>query len=126
MAITYVPVDPARFSALIFMGCEPKLDRETGNQHTNKDGTARKWIVFASAMQPAGFDPSQSETGTLQVTVTAVDEPANGLAVGALVTFDDMRAGTMKAQRDESTGRLSGGNLFWQATGVRAKLTGKS
>lgn len=120
MAITYAPVDPGRFTALLFLGCEPKLDRETGNQQTSKDGMFRKWTVHASALQPAGFDPSQSESGTLQVTVTAVDEPANGLPVGTSVTFTDMRVGTMKASRDEASGRLSGGNLFWQATGVRA------
>jgi hypothetical protein len=119
MAITYAPVDPARFTALVFLACEPKLDRETGNQQTNKDGSARKWTVHASAVQPAGFDAAQSESGTLQVTVTSPDQPANGLSVGMPVTFTDMKAGTMKAAKDEATGRLSGGNLFWQATGVR-------
>lgn len=125
MPITSAPVDPARFTALIFMGCEPKLDRDTGNQHTSKDGMYRKWTVVVAASKPASWDPARAETDTLQVTVTSAEEPANGLVMGTPVTFTDFTTGVMSPEADAESGKIRGGKLYWQATGVRP-VGGKS
>jgi hypothetical protein len=122
--ITSAPVDPARFTSLLFMACQPKIDRDTQIQHTTKDGSSRKWTVVVAAIKPASYDPAQLENGTLNVTVTSVDNPADGMAPGTPVTFVDFTTGVMKPEAGEG-GKIRGGSLFWSATGIRA-LVGKS
>lgn len=126
MPITSAPVDPARFTALLFMACEPKLDRETGSQHTTKDGSSRKWTVVVAATKPASYDRDRLESDTLSVTVTSVDDPAEGLPMGVPVTLTDFSVGVMAPEAGEG-GKIRGGRLFWSATGVRAlAAVGKS
>lgn len=120
--LTNAPVDPRRFAALIFMGCEAKLDRETGIQHTSKDGSAAKWTVQIAASKPSQFDPSKMDGDVLAVTVTSAGHPAPDVPVGAMVTLEDFTVGVMPPESREG-GKISGGRLFWSATGVRV-LTG--
>lgn len=122
MAITSAPVDPARFSGLMFMSCEPKLDRDTGAQHTTKDGSARKWVVSVAATKPANWDATQMEKDVLSVTVTSADDPADGLVMGTPVTFDDFSVGVMapEARGEGENMKIRGGRLFWSANGVRS------
>jgi hypothetical protein len=123
MAVTFTsaPVDPARFTALVFMGCEPKLDRETGQQHTTKDGFSRKWTVNISAAKPSPYDSARTEVDALAVTVTSEVDPADGLVMGTPVTLDGFTVGVMAPEAGEG-GKIRGGRLFWSATGVRAKV----
>jgi hypothetical protein len=123
--INSAPVDPARFTALIFMGCEPKLDRETGIQHTTKDGLSKKWAVLVAAAKPASYDADRTESDTLQVTVTSPDDPATGLTMGMPVTLDDFSVGVMAPEAGEG-GKIRGGRLFWSASSVRALVPAKS
>jgi hypothetical protein len=124
MAVTFTsaPVDLARFTALVFMGGEPKLDRETGIQQTTKDGFAKKWTVRISAAKPSPYDSARTEVDTLLVTVTSEVDPADGLALGTPVTLDGFTVGVMAPEAGEG-GKIRGGRLFWSATGVRAKLS---
>jgi hypothetical protein len=123
--ITSAPVDPARFSGLMFMSCEPKVDRDTGAQHTTKDGSARKWTVTVAATKPATYDPTRQENDVLSVTVTSVDDPADGLVMGTPVTFTDFSVGVMAPEAGEG-GKIRGGRLFWSASGVRPLVGAKS
>jgi hypothetical protein len=122
--ITSAPVDPARFSGLMFMSCEPKVDRDTGVQHTTKDGSARKWTVTVAATKPATYDPARMENDVLAVTVTSPDDPADGLVMGTPVTFTDFSVGVMAPEAGEG-GKIRGGRLFWSANGVRALVASK-
>jgi hypothetical protein len=124
MAITSAPVDPARFSGLMFMSCAPKLDPETQIQHTTKDGSSRKWTVTVAATKPATYDPTRQENDVLAVTVTSVDDPADGLVMGTPVTFTDFSVGVMAPEAGEG-GKIRGGRLFWSANGVRALVASK-
>lgn len=127
MAVTFTsaPVDPARFTALVFMGCEPKIDRETGVQHTTKDGFSRKWTVNVSAAKPSPYDSARTEVDALAITVTSEVDPAEGLAMGTPVTLDGFACGVMAPEAGEG-GKIRGGRLFWSASGVRAQvLSGK-
>ena len=118
MPFTSAPVDPARFSGIMFMGCEPKLDRDTGNQHTDKAGTSRKWTVRVAATKPTTWDASQTEADVLQVTVTSPEDPGSNVPMGTPVTFTDFAVGVMAPESGDN-GKIRGGRLFWSATGVR-------
>lgn len=125
MAITSAPVDPARFTGLMYMGCEPKLDRETGLQHTTKDGFAKKWTVTVAATKPTSYDPTRQESDVLAITVTSELDPGTDLVMGTPVTLDDFSVGVMAPEAGDN-GKIRGGRLFWSASGVRAKVHAKS
>lgn len=118
MSFTSAPVDPARFTGIMFMGSEAKLDRDTGNQHTTKDGSSRKWVVRVAASKPTTWDPSQTESDVLQVTVTSNEDPGSGLVMGIPVTFTDFAVGVMAPESGDN-GKIRGGRLFWSASGVQ-------
>jgi hypothetical protein len=109
----------------MFMSCEPKVDRDTGVQHTTKDGSARKWTVTVAATKPATYDPARMENDVLAVTVTSPDDPAEGLVMGTPVTFTDFSVGVMAPEANQETGKIRGGRLFWSANGVRALVASK-
>jgi hypothetical protein len=67
MDMTNAPVDPRRFAALIFMGCDAKTDRETGIQFTSKDGSQVKWTVQIAASKQSQFDPTKTDGAVLMV-----------------------------------------------------------
>jgi hypothetical protein len=104
----------------MLVSIEPRLDRETGIQFTNKDGTERKWTVQVVASLPSRWDEGRTESEVLAVTVTCKDDPTAHIAEGDQVRFANLTVGVMPPEKNEATGRIRGGKLFWQATGVRA------
>lgn len=105
----------------MLVSIEPKSDRETGVQFTNKDGTERKWNVQVVASLPSRFDVSRTDSEVLAVTVTCADDPTSKIAEGDVVEFAGLTVGVMPPEHNESTGRIRGGKLFWQAAGVRSR-----
>lgn len=135
MAITNAPVDQARFTTILFMGCEPKMKatfdpvtnkrQTTGEQDTSKDGLYRKWTVQAAVSKPSTFDPSRTDSEVLAVTVTSAEDPAEGLMPGTPILFENFVTGVMAPEAGDN-GKIRGGKLFWQASGVRAMVGSKS
>jgi hypothetical protein len=99
----------------------PKADRETGVQFTSKDGTERKWTVQVVATLPSRWDPGRTESEVLSVTVTCADDPTGKISEGDLVWFDGLTVGVMPPEQDAGSGRIRGGKLFWQASGVQSR-----
>ena len=101
---------------------EPRTDRDTGVQFTSKDGTERKWTVQVVASLPSRWDSGRTDSEVLSVTVTCADDPTGKVAEGDMVEFKELTVGVMPPERNEDTGRIRGGKLFWQAAGVRSKV----
>jgi hypothetical protein len=120
MPINSAPVDQAAFTRLMLVSLQPRTDRETGVQLTNKDGTERKWTVEVVASMPSRWDVSRTESDVLAVTVTSADDPTGKVAEGEMVWFTGLTVGVMPPEQSES-GRIRGGKLFWQATGVQSR-----
>lgn len=118
MPINSAPVDQSAFTRLMLVEIAPRADRETGVQLTNRDGTERKWTVQVVASLPSRWEAGRSDSDVLQVTVTCADDPTALVAEGDLVRFDNLTVGVMPPEQGES-GRIRGGKLFWQASGVR-------
>lgn len=122
MPFTSAPVDQAAFTKLQLVDIEPKSDRDTGAQYTNRDGTQRKWTVQVVAKMPSRFDPTRTDSDLLSITVTCADDPRDSVSDGDMVVFEGLTAGVMPPEADSDTGRIRGGKLFWTATGVRSRV----
>jgi hypothetical protein len=106
----------------MLVGIEPKSDRETGVQYTSKDGMEKKWTVQVVASLPSRWDAGRTESEVLSVTVTCADDPTGQVHEGDMVRFDSLTVGVMPPEKDEGSGRIRGGKLFWQAAGVRSRV----
>ena len=126
MPIQSVPVDQAAFTRAMLIAIEPKADRETGVQYTSKDGLERKWNAQVVMSLPSKWDAGRTESEVVNVTLTMADDPRDQVAEGDPVLFDDLTVGVMAPTKDEDSGRIKGGRLFWQATGVRSRVPAKS
>jgi hypothetical protein len=118
MPLNSRPVDQAAFTRVMLVSIEPRLDRETGVQFTSKDGTERKWTVQVVASLPSRWDAGRTDSEVLSVTVTCKEDPTQQIAEGDQVQFANWTVGVMDPVQGES-GRIRGGKLFDQATGVR-------
>jgi hypothetical protein len=119
--INSVPVDQAAFTRLMLVSLEPKVDRDTGVQFTSKDGAERKWVVQVVASLPSRWDVGRSESEVLSVTLTCAEDPSSQVMEGDKVWFDGLSVGVMAPEKNEETGRIRGGKLFWGAAGIRAQ-----
>jgi hypothetical protein len=109
------PIDQEQFSHITFVLCEPRVDRDTGTQYTNKDGTLLKWNVQAVFSRPSQFDQARTESEVKDVSVMAAEDPSRELA--GEIRFIDLTAGAMDPEKTEE-GRIRGGRIFLQANGV--------
>lgn len=120
--IQNVPVDQAAFIKFMVVSVEPKTDRDTGVQFTSRDGAEKKWTVQVVAQLPSRWDSGRTESEVLSVTVTCAEDPSAQVMEGDKVTFDNLTVGVMQPEKNEDTGRIRGGKLFYGATGVRSKV----
>jgi hypothetical protein len=116
-----VPVDQSAFIKMRVNVIEKRTDRETGIQLTNQDGTERKWTVECVMSLPSRWDPTRTDSDVIPVTVTSATDPSTVVAEGELVEFENLTVGVMAPEKTDA-GRIRGGRLFWQATGVRSKV----
>jgi hypothetical protein len=121
--IQSVPVDQAAFSRMMLIAIEPKVDRETQVQYTSRDGAEKKWNVQVVASLPSKWDAGRTESEVVNVTLTTADDPTGYVAEGDQVTFTDLTVGVMAPTKDEESGRIRGGRLFWQASGVTSRVS---
>jgi hypothetical protein len=119
--IQNVPVDQAAFTRFMLVSLEPKTDRDTGVQFTSKDGTERKWTVQVVASLPSRWDVGRTESEVLSVTLTCAEDPSAQVMEGDKVWLDGLSVGVMPPEKNEDTGRIRGGKLFWGAVGIRAQ-----
>ena len=120
------PVDQAAFTRLMLVTIEPRMTRpdqpgEVPVQLTNKDGTERKWTAQVVASMPSRWDADRSESEVLSITVTCADDPTSRVHEGDMVEFANWTTGVMDPEMNAS-GRIRGGRLFDQATGIRTKV----
>src|SRR5262245_61475865 len=120
MPINSAPVAQEAFTKLMLVTIEPRTDRDTGVQLTNKDGTERKWTAQVVASMPSRWEANRTESDLINVTVTTADDPTGKVAEGDLVWFTDLTVGVMPPEQSES-GRIRGGKLFWQASGIQSR-----
>lgn len=125
MPINSAPVDQAAFTRLMLVEIAPKADRETGIQYTTKDGSEKKWTVQVVASVPSRWEAGRTDSDVLSVTVTCANDPTEYVTEGDMVLFDGLTVGVMPPEAGDN-GRIRGGKLFWQATGVRARVPAKS
>jgi hypothetical protein len=119
-----VAVDTAStFSVLIFMGSEPKADFNTGEHQRNAAGLLKWGVTVAAQTIPANGQRSSAET--LSVTIAADSDPGAGLAPGTPVVLEDLRAGVMDPEQ-RGEGKIRGGRMFFQASGVRPLVPARS
>jgi hypothetical protein len=119
--IQNVPVDQAAFIKFMIVSIEPRTDRDTGIQLTNRDGTEKKWTVQVVAQLPSRWDSGRTESEVLPITVTCAEDPTMFVSEGDKVMFDNLTVGVMAPEANSETGRIRGGKLFWGATGVRSE-----
>jgi hypothetical protein len=123
--INSAPVDQAAFTRLMLVEIAPKADRETGVQFTSKDGLDKKWTAQVVASMPSRFDATRTDSEVLSVTVTCADDPVGKVVEGDQVWFTGLTVGVMPPEAGEG-GRIRGGKLFWQATGIQSRTAGSS
>jgi hypothetical protein len=116
--ITSAPVDQAAFTRMMLVSVEPKKDRETGVQYTNRDGTEKKWNVQVVVSMVSRFDATRTDSDVLAVTVTTAVDPA--IVEGDQVWFEGFSVGVMPPEKTEND-RIRGGKLFWTASGVQSR-----
>jgi hypothetical protein len=111
-----VAVDTANtFSVLIYMGCEPKADFNTGEHQKNAAGQLKWGVTIAAQTIPANGQRSTAET--ISATIPAESNPCDGLAPGTPIQLTGLRAGVMDPeQRGE---KIRGGRMYYQASAVR-------
>jgi hypothetical protein len=110
----------------MLVAIEPRMTRpdsagEVPVQLTNREGTERKWTVQVVASLPSRWEDGRTDSEVLSVTVTCADDPVGKVAEGDQVEFKDLTVGVMPPEKTDA-GRIRGGRLFWQATGVRSKV----
>jgi hypothetical protein len=115
--INSVPVDQSLFTSAMVTAIEPRLEFGKDVQAVSKDGVP-KWAVEVYIKMPSRFQ-DRTDKGIALVIVTSNDNPAAKVAEGDQVEFADLTVGVMAPDHDDS-GRIRGGKLFWQATGVKA------
>ena len=69
----------------------------------------------------AAFDAARTDSEVLAVTVTCADDPRDYMHEGDPVQFAGFTVGVMPPEATD-TGRIRGGKLFWQASGVRSRV----
>jgi hypothetical protein len=119
--INSVPVEQAAFIKFMVVSIEPRTDRETGIQLTSKDGIEKKWTVSVVAQLPSRWDSGRTDSEVLSVTLTSAEDPSLQVMEGDKVWFDNLTAGVMAPEANAETGRIRGGKLFFQATGIHAR-----
>ena len=108
-------IDQARtFSSVLFLGVEPKTAfGDPYRQETAKDGTP-KWVGQVAAEFRA-FGRPQREL--LNVGVTAVKDPGEGLVPGTPVELIDFEIGVMERRNRE--GQVTGVQVWYRAGSIR-------
>jgi hypothetical protein len=120
--IQSVPVDQAAFSRMMLIAIEPKTDRDSGIQYTSKDGSEKKWNVQVVASLPSRWDADRTESDVVNITLSTAEDPTGYVSEGDQVAFTDLVVGVVAPTKDEESGRIKGGRLFWQASGVHSRI----
>jgi len=118
--INSVPVDQTAFAKCMIVAIEPKNDRETGIQFTDRDGTKRKWSAQVVISMPSRWEAGKTESEVVAVTLTIADDPTGLVKDGDAVWFDGLSVGVMNPEQGDN-GRIRGGRLFWQASGIHVR-----
>ena len=132
--INSVPVDQSAFTRMMVVSIDPRPEvefdqatrkrRETGNQAKDRDGIP-KWTVQVVISMPSRFD-GRTQSDVIPVTVTCAEDPRGHISEGEPVAFTDFTVGVMPPEADPDGGPIRGGKLFWQASGVSARVAAKS
>jgi hypothetical protein len=104
----------ATFATMLLMGSEPKMKFGSDQPDISRTGE-KKWTVQLAVTYLAeeGMRPVSE---VIAVTVTGGDSIT--IAPGTVVEFDVIRAGVSSPEKRDN-GRIAGGKLYWQGSGLR-------
>lgn len=107
----------ATFAAVLLLSAADKMKFGTDQPDIAQDGQRKYTCEVAVTYKP---DPGMRPVSeVLAVTVTGGTDPAGSIMPGTPVEFDRLRAGVSSPEKRDN-GRISGGRLFWMASGIRA------
>ena len=115
-------VDTAKsFQAMIFMGCEPRADFNTGEHQRNAAGVLKWGVTLAVQTRPVNGQRSVADT--IVVTIPAAENPGASLDPGTPVDVADMYTGSTDPElRGE---KVRGGRQYFQGSAVRPRIAVK-
>jgi hypothetical protein len=126
MAGSLVVDQAATWQTCILMGAAPRMKFGTvDTQDSNADGVP-KWDIQAAVTYRPTFDGQRLQSEVLSVTVTSINDPADGIPVPSAVVFEQLRVGSMPPELNRETDRIRGGRLFYTAQGVRVAVPARS
>jgi hypothetical protein len=107
---------------MIYMGCEPRADFNTGEHQRNAAGVLKWAVTIAVQTRPVNGQRSTAET--IVVTVPSNEDPAAALMPGTPVDVLDMYTGTTDPElRNE---KIRGGRQYCQGSAIVARVPVKS
>lgn len=108
----------ATFQAAILMSAAQKNKFGTDEPDITVNGERKYSAEVAVTYRQEPGSPMKAVSEVLSVTVTGSD-PSMGCPPGSAVMFENLRCG-VSAPEKRDNGRISGGRLYWMASGVRA------
>ena len=113
---------PGSFATCLLMSSGPRLEYGSTEQDRTAAGQLR-WstVVAVTYLADPGQPGKPPASEVLTITINADHDPADGITPGSLVELVDLRVGVSTPQAREG-GRVSGGRLYFTASGVRSSL----
>jgi hypothetical protein len=128
--LTPVIDQAASFTTCVYMQGGAKSEYGNPDKQATDANGVPKWEVVCSVAEPPTTAGRRPNVEPLVVTITAIEDPAAGLAAGQPVVFDTLRVGATapEAREDAFTGKpvARGGKFYYSARGVRAAVGAKS
>lgn len=111
-------VDTSAWQSVMFIGCERKINRETGDALVSRDGIP-KWSVQVLVKAPDGWDPTRVANYGINVGINSVNDPAEGFSEGSQVAFlPALEVGTSPTGFNKKGDKAVGGQFYYQAESV--------
>lgn len=107
------------FEAAILMSSapKPKFGSSTGEISTNARGVPQYAVSVAVTYLPGPTGRKVSEV--IILTIAAPKDPAEGIAPGTPVMFDQLRAGVSEPEAREGGRGVRGGKVWFTANAIR-------
>jgi hypothetical protein len=108
----------------LVMSVGPRFKYGTDQQDITRSGE-RKWSVQVAVSYFPDYG-MRAVAEVIEIGMTGED-PSQTIQPGMPVQFDRLRTGVSAPEKNEDTGRIRGGKLYWQADAVHPfSATGKA
>jgi hypothetical protein len=106
-------IDTSAWQSVMLLGCERKVNRQTGELLTDKDGVP-KWRVQVIVKAPDRWEPDRLANYGIDVGITSDEDPAEGIPEGSQVVFlPRLEVGTSPTEIRKE--KATGGQFYYQA-----------